>query len=66
VPDAVTGKLMDRLYHHLRNGEGRLAALRMAQEEIRRDHPEPYFWAGFNEDHALNGIICQGDTSPLL
>jgi len=57
VPDDLTGRLMDRFYHHLRNGEGRLHALRQAQAEIRRQHPDVYAWAGF---------ICQGDTGPLF
>ena len=44
-------------HHHLRNGEGRLRALRQAQAEVRREHPDLYAWAGF---------ICQGDTGPLF
>jgi CHAT domain-containing protein len=56
VPDGVTCELMERYYSHLRNGEERLQALRIAQAGIRRKYPHPYYWAAF---------ICQGYTRSL-
>jgi CHAT domain-containing protein len=47
VQDETTAELMGGLYERLRNGEGRAAALRAAQLELKEQHPHPYFWAPF-------------------
>jgi hypothetical protein len=38
---------MERFYVHMREGEPKAEALRLAQMELRSDHSEPYYWAGF-------------------
>jgi len=47
VDDAATAALMERFYTHLRAGVPKAGALRLAQVEMRVEHPEPYYWAGF-------------------
>lgn len=47
VQDGTTAELMGGLYERLGNGEGRAAALRAAQLELKEKHPHPYFWAPF-------------------
>ena len=34
-------------YERLRDGEGRAAALRAAQLELKERNPHPYYWAPF-------------------
>lgn len=47
VDDRATAQLMERLYAHLAAGEPIAHALRMAQLDLRAEHPHPFFWAGF-------------------
>jgi len=47
VEDEATALLMERFYTHLRDGMGKAEALRQAQLEVREQHPNPYYWAGF-------------------
>ncbi|HEU4880967.1 MAG TPA: CHAT domain-containing tetratricopeptide repeat protein [Longimicrobium sp.] len=50
VPDASTRMLMERFYAHWLDGArpaGKAEALRWAQEEVRREYPDPRHWAGF-------------------
>lgn len=47
VPSDDTTMLMKRFYAELLDGRDQYAALRTAQEEVRRSHPAPYFWGGF-------------------
>ncbi len=47
VRDDSTAELMAAYYGHLKAGRGRLEALRLAMKDLRRIHPEPYFWAPF-------------------
>ena len=47
VDDRATAQLMERLYAHLATGEPIAHALRMAQLDVRAEHPHPFFWAGF-------------------
>ena len=47
VNDQATGLLMERFYTHLRAGMGKAAALRQAQQDVRAQYPNPYYWAGF-------------------
>jgi CHAT domain-containing protein len=47
VDDAATAKLMSRFYTELKAGSPKAEALRLAQLEISRDYPNPYYWAGF-------------------
>jgi CHAT domain-containing protein/tetratricopeptide (TPR) repeat protein len=56
VPDDATCALMEDFYRRLTNGEPRAAALEAAQQDLRRTHPEPYFWGAF---------VCLGNPGPL-
>ncbi len=47
VDDAATAELMGRFYRELCNGTPAAEALRRAQCEAMRLHPNPYFWAAF-------------------
>jgi CHAT domain-containing protein len=47
VNDASTARLMQRFYRHLEAGQAPAAAMRLAQIELRREYPHPYFWAPF-------------------
>ena len=47
VPDLLTAKLMHRFYERLHHGDGAAAALRAAKQDLRRRHPDPYYWAAF-------------------
>jgi CHAT domain-containing protein/tetratricopeptide (TPR) repeat protein len=56
VPDEQTRMLMTRFYQGLISGQGRAESLRAAQDRVRREFPEPFYWAAF---------ICQGDPGPM-
>jgi len=60
VDDEATAELMERFYTHLRAGVPKAEALRLAQMETRKEHPEPYYWAGF----VLVGDYGEGPASP--
>lgn len=49
VDDAATGRLMERFYTHLQNGQGKAAALRQAQLELLQAEAtaDPFYWSGF-------------------
>lgn len=47
VQDETTADLMGDWYGRLRDGQGRSAALRIAQLELKERHPHPYYWAPF-------------------
>ena len=47
VDDASTKELMVAFYTHLKEGMGKAEALRAAQQDVRKNHPNPYYWAGF-------------------
>ena len=47
VDDQATAELMQRFHEHLQEGLGKAEALRLAQQEIRAEHPNPYYWAAF-------------------
>lgn len=47
VDDDATEKLMIAFYTHLKEGLGKAESLRVAQADIRRQFPHPYYWAGF-------------------
>ena len=56
VNDAVTSEWMDAFYRHLKQGEGRIAAIRQAALEVKRRHPNPHYWApfvGYGRDEPL-------------
>lgn len=57
VPDEQTASLMEIFYQELKAGGSRIDALRFAQNEIRKQHKHPYYWAAF---------ICQGDIDKLV
>jgi CHAT domain-containing protein len=47
--DAATARLMHVCYLHLADGTASpAAALRAAQQEVRRTHRHPYHWAPFS------------------
>ncbi len=49
VDDAVTADLMRRFYEKvMRRNQRPAAALRAAQMEMMRQHPEPFYWAAFS------------------
>lgn len=47
VDDAVTFELMTHFYAAIAEGAALPAALRSARREVARQHPHPYYWAGF-------------------
>ena len=47
VQDETTVTLMTHLYDRLSQGHGRAAALRAAQQQLRKTYPHPYYWAPF-------------------
>lgn len=47
VDDDATEKLMIAFYTHLKEGLDKAESLRIAQADIRRQFPNPYYWAGF-------------------
>ena len=47
VDDAATKDLMVAFYSHLKDGMGKAEALRVAQQDVRQNRPNPYYWAGF-------------------
>lgn len=56
VPDEITKELMIAFYQLLLSGKGRAESLHHAKLQIRDEHPEPKYWAGF---------ICQGEMGPI-
>jgi CHAT domain-containing protein len=53
--DAATAELMERFYVYLHEGKSKAGALRLAQLDVRAEHPHPYYWAGF---------VLSGDGGP--
>jgi CHAT domain-containing protein len=47
VDDAVTAGFMSHFYRALRHGAAPAAALREAQQAVRREHAHPLYWAAF-------------------
>lgn len=47
VDDRLTASLMERFYEHLVTGVAALDALRLAQLDIRAEHPDPRLWAAW-------------------
>ncbi len=47
VQDAVTAAFMDSFYGHLRHGQTPAASLRLAQIDLMRVYPHPFYWAAF-------------------
>jgi CHAT domain-containing protein/tetratricopeptide (TPR) repeat protein len=47
VPSEVTETLFASFYRELQAGRGPADALRAARLDVRRTHPEPFFWGGF-------------------
>lgn len=47
VNDRSTSIFMQSFYHHLRNGYSRYESWRKAVESVRKEYPDPYFWAPF-------------------
>jgi len=43
----ATHDLMDEFHRLVTSGTNPAKALRLAQDKVRRQHPHPYFWAGF-------------------
>jgi CHAT domain-containing protein len=57
VPDRETEELMIDFYRRILAGEARAEALRQAQLKIKKDNPDPFYWAAF---------ICQGEPGPMM
>ena len=47
VDDKVTQQIMERFYQHWLSGVSKSEALRRAQDDIRKTHPSPRYWAAF-------------------
>jgi CHAT domain-containing protein len=47
VDDEATERLMVAFYTHLKAGLSKAEALRAAENDIRKQYPNPYYWAGF-------------------
>ncbi|RFP63410.1 CHAT domain-containing protein [Hymenobacter lapidiphilus] len=47
VDDAVTQELMTAFYRFWLAGSSKRAALLAAQQQVRKRHPEPYYWGAF-------------------
>ena len=47
IPDDATAKLMISFYNIWLSGTEMHLALKMAQEEVSKLYPDPYYWAGF-------------------
>ena len=47
VDDALTAVFMSQFYGALSAGQAPSAALRQAQDQVRRSHPHPHFWGAF-------------------
>lgn len=48
VEDESTAKLMQQFYTHLvKEHRNKAEALQLAREELRKQYPNPYFWAAF-------------------
>ena len=47
VKDEQTAQLMIAFYRNLHGGAAVAEALREAQLELRRESPNPYYWAAF-------------------
>jgi CHAT domain-containing protein/Tfp pilus assembly protein PilF len=70
VDDESSALLMERFYTHLHDGMGKSEALRQAQMDVREQHPNPYYWAGYvlsgdggiGSDQAVSDSTSQ-DTS---
>jgi CHAT domain-containing protein len=56
VPDDATRELMVSFYERILGGEPCAAALRAAQNDLRRQYPDPFYWGAF---------VCLGDPGPL-
>ena len=47
IDDAATQRFMMHFYPALRAGGSIAAALSVARAAVRREHPHPFYWAGF-------------------
>jgi CHAT domain-containing protein len=47
VHDRSTSRFMAAFYGHLGDGSAPASALQRAMQDLRRDHPHPYYWAPF-------------------
>jgi CHAT domain-containing protein len=55
VDDNATQQLMVAFYTHLKEGMRKADALRLAQLDVRKNYPNPFYWAGF---------VLTGDPGP--
>lgn len=47
VPSEVTETLFATFYRELQSGKGVAESLRAARQDVRRRHPEPFYWGAF-------------------
>jgi CHAT domain-containing protein/tetratricopeptide (TPR) repeat protein len=59
VDDAATSLLMEKFYQHLQDGSSKAGALRQAQADVRKQYPNPYYWAAFvlTGDPGINSTL---------
>jgi CHAT domain-containing protein len=62
IDDEATQQLMVAFYTHLKAGLSKAEALRAAEIDVRKQHPNPYYWAGF----VLMGDPGSGGTFNLV
>ena len=71
IDDRATRRMTLALHRHVLAGQSFAAALALAQRELRRDDPHPFYWAPFVLlDRAVGGAPRQPvgpatDTSPM-
>jgi len=61
VNDRTTQILMENFYTNWLGGMSKADALRQAQITVRKDYPNPYYWAGF----VLNGTDTEEAPVPI-
>jgi CHAT domain-containing protein len=66
VDDEVTTLLMEHFYKHLQEGMGKAQALQQAQNEVRAQHPHPYYWAAFVLTGDPGAVVAMPSRSSWL
>lgn len=47
VPDEATAKLMSKFYKYWLTSGNKRTAFKKAKQEVRKEHPHPYYWGAF-------------------
>ena len=54
---------MTNFYQRIKAGEGKVAALRGSQREVREKYPNPFFWAAFQITSGADSASVQTKAS---